>query len=142
MFAGGLRGVESVLERLASYARRHLAEPVADLAHGGWLEHSQLANRHRYRCAATARDAFARTQWVDWPQRFELLTILLRVARHLDAGHHVPALVELFGNGALFRDHARLEVPPPLRLDEAIESREPIIRRWVQDAARELLHVA
>lgn len=131
-----------VLERHASYARRHLVEPVADLARGGWLEHSQLANRHRYRCAATARDAFAGAKWVDWPQRFELLTVLLRVARHLDAGHLVQALVELLRHGAMFRDHARLEVPPPLRLDESIESREPLLRQWVQDAARELLDVA
>lgn len=122
------------LEQATTFARRNLADPLADLARGGWLDHSLAGNRHRYTSTRRSRNAFGTAIWVDWPSRHEAFTSLARAADMLDEANTVGALAELRGNDELWRTQARLEAPSPLRAHDDLEQRDVELAAWIRGA--------
>lgn len=127
-----------MLETLTTFARRHLADPVADLARGGWLNHSILGNRHRYVCSERAREAFGTAGWIDWPRRFELLASTIQVSEHLDEQNALAALARIRAESDLWRDEARLEIPGVMRAGDLPADRLGDLRSWTHNAIRVL----
>ena len=130
------------LETLTTFSRRHLAEPVADLARGGWLDHSMLGNRNRYRVSAHSRAAFGSTEWLDWPSRFDLLAVLADASSHLDSGSVLGCLAALRKVADQFWSHTAVEAPAPLHPSEELQARAPELREWISNTTRQLISVA